>query len=319
MGLVGQFQQIQDEAKMRPIRAALAQIQLANQQQALQDAPLSRQLRLAQISEAQQNAAVPHQIIDSVTLSGGTPNLVVADPNADFADYQISKDGYTPRIRTTSGSSIGAGGIASPFERTETLATGEQVAREIATSEALNASRLNQGSKTYEFDQLKQKMDAAAADGDAEGAAFYKARMDKLTSAPVAWVTTKSSVDADGNLILNQINKATGELREVPTGRKPSLSERQLMMMQFTGGAPVAVVAPPAVAPAAVARADVAAGVSADAQALIDRAAGTLTAAAIPTLTVEQARIAPINTDFIGTDGKKRHKNADGTVTLIIQ
>ncbi len=39
----------------------------------------------------------------------------------------------------------------------------------------------------------------------------------------------------------------------------------------------------------------------------------------VVTLTVEQARAAAPGTIFLGIDGKQRRKNADGTVSIIVQ
>lgn len=70
LGVGNQVIQIAEDARMRPYREQLAQLQVQNQQNELGMAPLMRDLRLAQIAEAQQNAATPRiipgdtQIID---------------------------------------------------------------------------------------------------------------------------------------------------------------------------------------------------------------------------------------------------------------
>src|SRR5689334_3029565 len=53
-GLVSQLAQISDEAQLAPLRRQLQQIQLQEAQNRLADAPLDRQLRIAQIAHATQ-------------------------------------------------------------------------------------------------------------------------------------------------------------------------------------------------------------------------------------------------------------------------
>lgn len=178
--------QIAENAQMRPIRKRLGEIQLAQAEQALEMAPLEQQRTLAQIAEMQQNAAVPIQITENIGLSGGDMSRTgVGDT---FEDFQITEE-LTPRVRTVSGYEIGPGGVRSPFQKTETLATAAQVRadaqKQAAAIEAQRALATQRSrGKEYEYTQLAELYSNALEDGDNEAAALYKSRIDKLTAKP---------------------------------------------------------------------------------------------------------------------------------------
>jgi hypothetical protein len=164
----GNLQQIADEAKARPVKQQMAQIQLA---------------RLAEI---QQNAAVPQQIIEGIDITGGDVRKSIVDPGVPFEQIQITED-IAPRVKTITGIDIGPGGVKTPFTKRETLASGQQVKaeREKAdlarrSTEALAASR--ERGKVYEYEVLAQREQEARGSGDDELADLLKARLTRLTA-----------------------------------------------------------------------------------------------------------------------------------------
>jgi hypothetical protein len=186
LGLYSGLQQIADEAQSRPSRRRLGDIQLAQAEQALAMAPLEQQRALAQIAEMQQNAAVPIQITEDIALSGGDMTRTGTGDTID--NFQITEE-LTPRVRTVSGYEIGPGGVRTPFQKTETLATAAQVradaqkqAAAIEAQRALAAQRSR--GKEYEYTQLAELYSNALEDGDNEAASLYKSRIDKLTAKP---------------------------------------------------------------------------------------------------------------------------------------
>ena len=188
LGAVGQLAQIIDDAQSRPIRRRLAQIQLQEAQNRLDLAPLEEQMAVARLQEAQQNAAVPHILTDTVDLSGGEKQLAPRNLDAGFGNIQFDES-YAPRIRTTTGREIGAGGVVTPFTRTETLATAAQVeadaikqAAAIKAQEALATQRGRE--KEFESQALIRGYQEAIDSGDEEQAAIYKKLIDRKAMAP---------------------------------------------------------------------------------------------------------------------------------------
>lgn len=311
LGTVGQFAQIMDEAKMSPLRRRLAQIQIQDAEARLSLAPIEEQMAVARLQEAQQNAAVPHVLADTVELSGGERRLAPRNLDAGFGNIQFDES-YTPRVRTTTGREIGAGGVISPFEKRETLATAGQVGAEIAKQASdldyklsLSEARLANAKTAAEAAQAKAETDRLRAENDAIKADAMRERA-RIALEDPKWKTVSAGQDAAGNLVINQVN-AAGELRTIPTGEKKSASNF------FFGGVNLST-APVASASGAASPARNA--IDADIAALAGLATGG-TPAKVETLTVEQARVAPVGTVFLGIDGKKRKKNADGTVSLI--
>lgn len=175
LGVASQFAQIADEAQSRPIRRQMQQLQLEEAQARLAMLPIQQQIQALQLGEAQQQAAIPEQIVEGVEIVGGTPGP------AEFDDI------YTPRERVTRGQSIAAGGVMSPYERRETLLTGEQVGAEAEkarlaslTATAL-ANQRNRG-KEFEVSALTQLIEDAKAEGDDEKVQIYEARLNKLNT-----------------------------------------------------------------------------------------------------------------------------------------
>lgn len=188
LGTVGQFAQIMDEAKMSPLRRRLAQIQIQDAEARLALAPIEEQMAVARLQEAQQNAAVPHVLADTVELSGGERRLAPRNLDAGFGNIQFDES-YTPRVRTTTGREIGAGGAVTPFSRTETLATAAQVEADaikqnaaIKAQEALAAQRGRE--KAFESEAMIRGYQEALDAGDEETAAMYKKLLERKSMAP---------------------------------------------------------------------------------------------------------------------------------------
>jgi hypothetical protein len=130
-GVVGGLYEMHDNAQMRPIRQSLANIQLREAENRLAMAPLEQQLAALRLGEAQQRAAIPTEIVENIDILGGGTRLAPQNPNASFADFQITEE-YAPKIRRTGGTRVGAGGALTPFTKDETLATAADVQRQAA-------------------------------------------------------------------------------------------------------------------------------------------------------------------------------------------
>lgn len=188
VGLATQIQQIAAAAQERPIRQALQQIALQEAEARLAREPAARQLQQVQIAEAQQNAAVPQAVIENVDVIGGGKELVPVDPTASFENFQIKED-FAPRVRVTSGQNIGAGGVKTPYEKRETLATAAQIESEAAkqaasieASKALATHRL--AGKEFETEALINGYKEALAAGDEGTAGLYKSLIDRKAAMP---------------------------------------------------------------------------------------------------------------------------------------
>lgn len=186
LGAAQQFAQIVDTAQERPVRRQLQQIQLDEAKARLALLPVEQQLAAIRLGEAQQQAAIPEFVVDGSDIVGGEPRLSARNIDAGFGNIEFAEE-FTPRERVTRGRQIGAGGIVSPFERRETLASVPQVKAEIAkaaldaeTKRALNTQRLR--GKEFESTVLPGLIEDARAEGDMEKVAMYQARLDKLNA-----------------------------------------------------------------------------------------------------------------------------------------
>lgn len=188
VGLAQILAQIGEEARQRPLRQRLAEIQLAEAENRLQMAPI-------QLAQLQQDAAIPKEIVEGVRLAGGEQALRAVNPEADFANFQIEK-AYTPLEEIVTGQRIGAGGVITPFEKRVTKKTGAMVAAEadkramdrarqdaaIKASDAL-ASQRERG-KEFESEALIQGLQNAEAEGDEDTAALYRQLLGRKTAMP---------------------------------------------------------------------------------------------------------------------------------------
>jgi hypothetical protein len=294
--LVGDAYRMRENADLRPVRAELAQIQLENAQNRLAMAPLERQLTELRLGEEQRQAAMP------VFKPG---DIMFEDTTVEYPaalDDQGMRTGPSETVmgdlvQVTQGIEYGPGGVATPVTRRQTVKTAAQRAEEAALKAAqveatrALATQRNRG-KEYEFTRLTELRDDAMASGDTEGAAMYDARIKRLTQLNPEFRTVASGVDQAGNLVINQVD-ASGNLRSIPTGQKKNTANDWVSAMRAYFDAPNT--------------SSNSSGVS------------TARPTALATLTVDQARAATPGTKFLGTDGRARIKNADGTVSIIVE
>lgn len=321
MQAYGQFQQLQDEAAMRPIRAQLAQIQLQQQQDALAQAPLRRQLAQIQLAEAQQNAAVPRVLSGNVSLEESGVSSPHDMPALDEAGNRTGPMGDLVQI--TEENLYGPGGTVTPRTvrkvvktAADRLADEEKRAANIRASDALATSRTR--GKDFESTSLIELYNNAVEEGDTEAAQLYKARFDALnTRKPtltaedfydrrVAQLAADAGITYDKAMQLSRTPTGSEALATAATANRAA-AKSQFMAPKLSAEQK------------AMIRGDEAAMPVADFSARIGDALGGKPAANIPTLTVAEAKVAPVGIIFIGIDGKKRKKNPDGTVSLIVE
>lgn len=279
-GAYGALQNIGDEAAARPIKRQLANIQLADAQNRLELAPLEQQLRLAQISEAQQNAAFPRELVDAVEVTGGSPSGAGAFVG-DTGEFYEPKT-FSPEVKTTSGKRY-VGGDITPFTKTETLATPEAVELRDTKERLLLASESRRLAEQESLAKYRQEKNNIAR---------------QVANNP-DWARGQSGADSNGNLVTVYFNKKNGQQITVPTDLVPIQheSESAQILGALLGGktpaAPVTALAP-------------------DITAAIDAAVGTpvVTESVTVDLTkpisaAQAAKLAP-GTAFIGLDGVRR-------------
>lgn len=224
MGVAGDFFTMRENAQLRPTRRALADIQLQEAKNRMAMAPLEQQLAALRLGEAQQRAAIPTEIVESVDIIGGGKRLAPLNPSASFEDFTIMEE-FAPRVKRTGGTRVAAGGVTSPFMRDETMASGEQVraeaekrAQELRSAEALAQQRTR--GRQFESTALAELYTNAMESGDAEAASLYKARLDRLNRAPgflpegTAYQRRIETMAADAGLTL----AAANELAKTPEG-----------------------------------------------------------------------------------------------------
>jgi cell division septum initiation protein DivIVA len=243
---------------------------------------------------------MPEFIEESVDIIGGGRELRAADPNATFENFQITEE-FTPRQRVTRGQEVLAGGVVRPGERRETLASAVDVKRQ-AASDKLAADAEARLAANQESLALYRQAQAEAAQLRAENdqikaqAAMIRAN-DLENNPSFGFVDVKR---ADGKTYRQyfQKNDPAKIVHEVDRG--------VMTESLFAPGATINV------------------GSGASGGGLQNLAAmygakkpGVASGGTVPTLTVDQARTAPVGTIFLGTDGKRRQKNANGTVSII--
>lgn len=268
LGLYSQFQQIADESVARPTRRQLLEIQLQDAQNRLGMAPLDRDLRMAQIAEAQQNAATPRFVPGDIVMEDQTqvfPSALNEFGNRTGPSDTIIGD----LVEVQTGREIGAGGIVTPRTTRKTLKTAEQreadaskLAASIRATDALAGQR-GRG-REFESTALIEAYNGAIDAGDTELAQLYKSRIDKLNAPPgilapgTAYGRRIEQLAADAGITL----AAAQELVKTPAGAEalaqaavankaaarspfgaPQLSADQRQLIR--GGAPVAAPAAP--------------------------------------------------------------------------
>lgn len=315
LGFYNGLQQIADEAQARPTRQQLLQIQLQDAQNRLGLAPLERDLRMAQISEAQQNAATPRLIAGDVMIEDGTKEYPAA-----FDEFGVrtgpSETVIGDLVEVQSGREIGPGGVVTPRTVRKTLKTAEQRQNEatkqaasIRASDALAGQRAR--GKEFESTALIQSYNDALEAGDDEVAALYKSRIDKLNAAPgllapgTAYNRRVEQLAADAGITL----AAAQELAKTPAGAEalaqaavankaaarspfgaPALSAEQKELIRGGG--------PPAAAPAPVA-----APAPAFSE-VVNTALGPAPGAPVAVRTKAERDALPPGTQYIGPDGQ---------------
>ncbi len=238
MGLTRALLQISEEAKARPLRQQLAEIQL---QEAVARSPVTTQLAQLELGEAQRRASIPNQIVESVDITGGERRMRPLDIDAGFGNIEAVEE-FTPRVRTTTGREIGVGGTERPFTRTDTLATGQQIQSEADKAASLAESRLAQAriaemrATTYdELSKAKATTDALRAENDRIKADAAAARVQNALNDP-GWTNVRSGEDpTTGELVVNQVSRATGELRAIRTGQRASASSIDRLISALSG------------------------------------------------------------------------------------
>ena len=184
---VSQLAQIQNEAKLAPIRQALQQIQLQDAQNKLNDYPTTQALQQIALSEAQKRNATPITDLGGITLQGGDqteyPSALDENGNRSGPSDFVTN----PLVKIQEETKYGPGGVVTHGQQSTTLKTAEQIDAErakteasIRASDALAARR--ETPKAFEYDVLVQKRDEAAQNGDTEVAALYDQRIKKLSS-----------------------------------------------------------------------------------------------------------------------------------------
>lgn len=229
LGVYSGLQQIADEAQARPTRQQLLQIQLQDAQNRLGLAPMERELKMAQISEAQQNAAFPRELVENVTISGGEKGAMINNPDAGFGNLQFT-DVFTPKTETTTGRRF-IGDIQSPFTKTKTLKTSAELAIEdrkleadIAAREALAGYRGQMGGAATMNAKSRAEAQANAAARIAQGT-----------------VIARGADDSTGNLIVT-IRNPDGTVEAIDTQTKPiaPVPAQVQLVREFMDGAPAA-------------------------------------------------------------------------------
>jgi len=152
-------------------------------------APLRDRLMLAQIEDAESRAALPSILPGDIELVDETrvlPAALDADGNRTGEDDVVVGD----LIEVTNQTAYGPGGVATPRSvrrvvktADQRIAEAEQRAANLEATKALAVQR-NMGRNSPEYLQLVSAYNTATDSGDAELAALYKKRIDRVTASP---------------------------------------------------------------------------------------------------------------------------------------
>lgn len=223
-----------DQIQQRPIKRQLADLQLQEAQAKIAALPLERQLRLAQIAEAEQNAAVPREVIDGTRALDMTqvfPTALDDQGNRTGPDEKIIGDLY--QIET--GTRYGANGVATPFERKKLVKDAAARELEIRKQDELDAYR------TSMADAAQDRARAAQATAEA---ANLRAQLAQQKLDNPGYKKLGYGVSAEGNMVYHLQNPKTGEIEYVDTGMKPKQSEIEQLMNMMRGGSSATTSAP---------------------------------------------------------------------------
>lgn len=227
LGTYNAIQNVADEAYMRPTRRELAQLQLSQARAASELQPLVTARKRAELL----------QPIERVVDTGiqEVPRYDLQPMVGEFGEILIGEDGG-PRMERPAGVDVfstetvdvydpSTGSINRVTRRAKPITTVEQAARDSELADyrdALASSNLQRASTAAEAAAAKAETDRLKAE-------TLALRAEAALNDP-KWRTVSSSIDADGNLVINQANSA-GELRAIPTGQRRSLSNIEQILM----------------------------------------------------------------------------------------
>lgn len=188
--------------------------------QQIQDAPMARRLKLAQIQEAEQNAAFPRELVTGSRYIGGaemqSPYDIVATEEGQ--EPNVPKKIYKDRSIEETGIRYGPGG-PEPFTRIKVEKPADTLRQEDMRIEDLAAHR--------------ERQDAVAA---------VKNEIAATNASNKKFRIVSGTVDGEGNLIINRVDMTdpTGRVIETPTGRKPRMGELEALAAALTAPANIA-------------------------------------------------------------------------------
>lgn len=219
--MVGGLYDMQENAQLRPTRAALANIELQEAENRMAMAPLERKLASLRLGEAQQRAAIPSEIVESVDIIGGGKRLAPLNPSASFEDFTIMEE-FAPKVKRTGGTRVAAGGALTPFMRDETLLTAEEIKRQ---------NRRDDIALMAEGRRVREQASTASARSQRLALDVEKAKSPDFSKA-------REGLDSEGRLVTVLFNKKTGEQITIPTDLVPIKSESEAIQIinALTGG-----------------------------------------------------------------------------------
>lgn len=235
LGVAGQFSTMVDEARQRPLRDRLQQLQLQAAEQKASLAPLEAQRRRFELT----------QPIERV-IGGGVEEVNRYPQIETFSD-----DGA---YRTIKEQPAGIDVFSTENVEVADPQTGE---KHVITRRVKPITTMEQAAQAADMaDYRDQLATAGAMRAQAQTeAAIAKAENDKMKAeatmlraqqalGDTKWRVVSSSLDPEGNLVINQVNSA-GELRAIPTGQRRSLSELEQLMASIAPRGAAAATATP--------------------------------------------------------------------------
>jgi hypothetical protein len=188
IGVGNNLSQIAEAAQMRPMRRRLAEISVQQAEADLANTPLKQRQLLAQIANAEQNAAIP-TIIPGTSFIEDQTRLYPAALDEDGRPTGEGERVIGDLIQITDEDVYGPGGTKTTRQVRKTLKTAAdreaEAAKQAVSLESARAlaTQRNRG-KQFEAVELAQLYDEALASGDGELAALYKSRLDRLNTQP---------------------------------------------------------------------------------------------------------------------------------------
>ncbi len=220
LGVANQYNVMADQARQSPIRDRLQQLQLQAAEQKAALSPLEAQRRRFELS----------QPIERV-IGGGVEEVNRYPQIETFSD-----DGA---FRTIKEQPAGIDVFSTENVEVVDPQTGE---KQVITRRVKPITTMEQAAAQADMADYRDQL-AAAGSMRAEAqtaAAQAKADNDRLKAeatmlraqqalSDTKWKVVSSSLDPEGNLVINQVN-SQGELRSIPTGQRRSLSELEQLM-----------------------------------------------------------------------------------------